>query len=78
MAIVHYSKVETQQASVRNFQPPKVATIKHWWKAARKTMPSLPEWQDWFASACTVTREKIVFADEDYGFVVIERQRWLR
>jgi hypothetical protein len=79
MAVAHFTPpYEGEKIGPKSFPAPKTSSLRHWYKAARKVIPELPEWHDWFEKHMEVTLDTIIFADEDYGFLMIARKRHLR
>lgn len=78
MAIVSFEKADGS-ALMRGFPAPKRAgELKYWWRAARKVMPSMPEWQDGFANHAYVTYETIIIGRGNSGIswlLIIYRKR---
>lgn len=46
MAVALWSVWDGSTAIKRNFHPPKRASLKHWWMAVRKVVPSMPLYED--------------------------------
>lgn len=63
MAVAYFSTPGSIPVT-RTFQIPKRASdLKYWWRAIRKAIPALPEWDESFRSRADITVETIVIDD---------------
>jgi hypothetical protein len=60
----------------RNFPPPKTASFRAWYKAARKVLPSLPEWDPRLEREPfhKVDEQTLIFELGAFGTVFIARK----
>lgn len=74
MSVVLYRCVG-QSYGPRQFAPPKRAgELKYWYKAAKKMLPILPDWQDSFALNADVEVDSIILTLPE-GTVLIARKK---
>lgn len=76
MAVAYFSELGGVPI-VRTFQIPKRASdLKYWWRAMRKAIPKMPEWDESFRSRADITVDTIIIDDSDGRWkLVVARKR---
>jgi hypothetical protein len=80
MPIAQYRDQVNKVEITKRFGAPKVASVQHWYKAARKVIPELPDIRktDWYIFSEGISRQYIHFelrnAKDEKRHLVIDRQ----
>jgi hypothetical protein len=64
VAVVDY-RINGQQMGLRNFEAPKRSDLKHWYRAARKAIPAIPELEPRMLVNADITWDTIIFHWQD-------------
>ena len=64
---------------IRGFDPPKTASVSHWYRAAVAMIRDAPSWRDipHVISAADVSEDTIIFHGDDWS-LYIARKRFLK
>lgn len=76
MAVISYREACGEWHGPRNFHPPKRADLRHWWKAAKKMLPILPEWHESFRALAIIDEGSIIWELSE-GAIFISRKAHL-
>lgn len=77
MPVVQYHLNNGSKVGPKGFPAPKTATVRHWYKAAKKVLQELPFWDPSFEQRADIDVNSITFKLSE-GTVFIARKRDLR
>lgn len=63
--------------SMRNFHPPKQASVTHWYRAATAQIDQAPDWRTVDMGAALIDEGSIIFHGDDWS-LYISRKKNLR